>query len=307
MRFEGPIFLTGASGFVGSHVLRQLIAENRQVAILLRPTTDTRRIADLMPYVTVLHGNLAALNEIHDGFAAFGPKAVLHLAWGGVKGADRNNLAQFDNVIHTLALYRLAENLDCKRFIGLGSQAEYGPQEGIIHEDLPATPTTLYGVTKLATAQILSRAAALSGHPFTWLRLFSSYGPQDDPSWMLPYLISRLLKGERPSLTKAEQVWDYIHVRDVASGIVAALDHRAVGFFNIGSGTARPLRQIIKTIRDHIDPALPLGFGDLPYRPDQVMHLEADISALTKATGWRPAVSLEEGLRETIAWHHAQL
>ncbi|HUS34651.1 MAG TPA: NAD(P)-dependent oxidoreductase, partial [Verrucomicrobiae bacterium] len=77
--------------------------------------------------------------------------------------------------------------------------------------------------------------------------------------------------------------------------------------FNLGSGRAESLRKIVETLRDAIDPKLPLGIGEVPYRPDQVMHLEADISKLTKATGWTPATSLEDGLKQTVAWHRQQL
>ena len=148
---------------------------------------------------------------------------------------------------------------------------------------------------------LLERSAATSDRPLAWLRLFSSYGPDDDPSWMIPYMIKRLLAAEKPSLTKAEQMWDYLHVDDAAAGIVAALDADARGFFNLGSGQSRPLRTIIESIRDLIDPSLPLGFGEVPYRPDQVMHLEADITSLSLASGWRPQVALEDGLFDLVA------
>src|ERR1019366_4311588 len=107
----------------------------------------------------------------------------------------------------------------------------------------------------------------------------------------------------RPKLTRGEQMWDYLHVDDVASAVVATFDSDARGVFNLGSGRALRLRAIVKMIRDAIDPALPLGFGDVAYRPDQVMHLEADVSALRSATGWRPAIPLEEGIAGTVAWH----
>jgi len=158
----------------------------------------------------------------------------------------------------------------------------------------------------LATGLVLERTAAASGRAFTWLRLFSSYGPDDDPSWLIPYLIRSLLAGEKPSLTKAEQIWDYMHVNDVAAGVIAALDAEACGVFNLGSGQERPLRDVISMIRDAIDPSLPLGFGQLPYRPDQVMHLAADITALSLAAGWSPAVSLKSGIAETVAWHQKE-
>lgn len=295
--------LTGASGFVGAAVLRGLVAQGRTVGVLLRESSDTRRIAPLLDRVTVIRGSLGDLEPARNAIAAFAPDAVAHLAWQGVKGADRNSAVQPDNVAASLELYRIARAAGMRRFVGLGSQAEYGPCQARIGEDTPTRPTTVYGAAKLATFWLIDRLAAAEGVSFGWIRLFSSYGPDDDPSWMIPGLVLSLLDRKRPALTAGEQRWDYIHVDDVASAVIALLDSEATGAFNCGSGQARPLREVVTTLRDLVDPSLPLGFGEVPYRPDQVMHLEADVRRLADATGWRPAVPLEQGLAEVVAWY----
>lgn len=301
------VFLTGATGFVGATVLRRMVSQQRTVAVLLREASDARRIRDLLPLVTVVRGDLARLDGCRDAIAAFRPDCVMHLAWQGVRGSDRNHPLQLENVSAAVALYKLASRLGCSRIVGMGSQAEYGPHEGRISEDTPPRPTTLYGAAKLATCILLERASAIGGQTFAWLRLFSSYGPDDDPDWMIPYLVSTLLAGSRPSLTAAEQLWDYIHVEDAAAAVVAMADADACGVFNLGSGTARPLREIVTAVRDAIDPSLPLGFGEVPYRTDQVMHLEADISALQRATGWAPVIDLAVGLRGLVDYHRQKM
>jgi nucleoside-diphosphate-sugar epimerase len=129
----------------------------------------------------------------------------------------------------------------------------------------------------------------------------------EDSSWMIPYLIRALLRGERPALTACEQQWDYLFGPDAAEGIWSVARTNADGLFNLGSGHAESLRTIVETLRDAIDPKLPLGIGEVPYRPDQVMHLEADIAKLTAAAGWSPATTLSEGLKQTVAWHASEL
>ena len=294
------ILITGATGFVGARVARQLVEHGRDVALLLRETSNLSRIGDLLARCTVLRGDLGRLEPLRASIEQFAPQATIHMAWDGVKGAERNSPVHMQNVCNSLDLYRLARDAGADYFLGLGSQAEYGQMQGRIGEAAETRPTNCYGAAKLATALVLERTAAASDTGFAWLRLFSSYGPDDDPSWLIPYLIRRLLAAERPQVTAAEQVWDYIHVDDVASGIIATLDARARGIFNIGSGCGLPLRYVIEFIRDRIDPTLPIGFGEVAYRPDQVMHLEADISSLTTATGWSPKISLETGMSNLI-------
>jgi len=186
--------------------------------------------------------------------------------------------------------------------VGVGSQAEYGWANGSLSETAPTYPTTLYGAAKLATGIVLERMASLGGARFAWLRLFSSYGPGDDPQWLIQYVARQLLVGKRPALTTAKQLWDYIHVDDAATAIVAAMDRRLHGFYNLGSGVARRLDEILLLLRDMIDPELQLGFGELPHAKDQIWHLEADIGKLKEATGWRPMIDLEAGLGTVLDW-----
>ena len=211
-----------------------------------------------------------------------------------------NDPQQAENVAQASRLLNLAADLKAGHFIAFGSQAEYGPSQGALSEAAPTHPKTLYGAAKLASCILLERLAELRGISFTWLRLFSCYGPGDNPRWMLPYLIRRLLKGEEPELTEGGQLWDYLYVSDAGAAALAVLEKRAYGIFNLGSGKARPLREIVEMARDLIDPKLPLGFGKIPYSPQQVMHLEADISRLRAASGWEPKVALAEGLARTI-------
>jgi nucleoside-diphosphate-sugar epimerase len=210
------------------------------------------------------------------------------------------------NLSYELALLQLAERVGVKQWIGLGSQAEYGPCNKPIEETAPTRPTTLYGVAKLCAFLLARHMSECLGMRCVWLRLFSAYGPMDDPGWMIPYLALRLLRRERPSLTEAEQYWDYLYVTDVAEALYRVATARDVaGVFNLGSGDAHSLRAVIERVRDMIDIRLPLGFGETPYRPDQIMHLQANIAKITGLTGWSPHVTLDDGLRETIAWFRA--
>ncbi|HEV3166913.1 MAG TPA: NAD-dependent epimerase/dehydratase family protein [Isosphaeraceae bacterium] len=298
------MLLTGATGFVGSHLLRRLLADGtHDVAVLMRGTSVPWRVRDVLDRAGTIRGELDDLEPAAAAVADFAPDTVVHLAWDGVGNQARNSPAQVGNIPQTVDLVRLAGRVGAKHWIGLGSQAEYGPCEGPISEDNPNRPTTLYGIAKLSVGLLAERFCAELGLRFAWLRLFSCYGPMDDPAWMIPYLILKLLRGERPSLTGGAQLWDYIYVADVAEAIrQTALNPSASGVFNLGSGRVETIRNIVEKVRDFVDPGLPLGFGEIPYRPDQVMHLQADIGRLQSATGWSPGVGLDDGLRRTVKW-----
>jgi UDP-glucose 4-epimerase len=299
------VLLTGASGFVGSYVLRQLVEQgDAEVAVLLRDPRGAWRIRDELAKVRVMRGGLEDAKALAGEIRAFAPTHLVHLAWSGVLGRNRNDASQYENVAQAMRLLDLALEAGARHFVGLGSQAEYGPCQARIDERTPTAPTTMYGAAKLATCILASRLCELSGARFAWLRLFSSYGPRDNPEWMIPYLALKLLHRERPSVTAAEQLWDYIYIEDAAAAVVAAAKSEgAGGVFNLGSGSAPRLRDIIEAVRDTIDPALPVGFGEVAYRPDQVMHLEADITRLNRATGWSPRMGLADGIRRTVDWY----
>lgn len=300
------ILLTGAGGFVGSYAARRLLADGHELALLLRPRSNPWRIRDILLRTQVIAGDMKRLSSVRREIKDFRPDTVVHCAWQGVGNGARNDAAQDANIVAALELVNLAARAGARHWIGIGSQAEYGPCSMRITEDFPTRPTTRYGQAKLATCREAGKLCDELGMRFSWLRLFSTYGPGDDPAWLIPYLAGILLRGERPVVTAGEQLWDYIYISDVAAAIACVVEREdARGIFNLGSGTTATIRSIIEQVRQLIDPRLPIGFGEAPYRPDQVMHLEADVSRLA-ALGWRPQVELAEGLEKAVAWYRLQ-
>lgn len=302
-------FVTGATGLIGSHLARLLLENDCQVGVLVRPTSDPWRIQDVLHRLHVITSDLTVIERANPAIQKFAPDIVFHLGWYGVGSRCRNDPAQVSqNLYGSLKLLQVAREAGCQRWVGLGSQAEYGRYDGILVEDLPTRPETMYGVVKLCVGLLSQKLCEVYGIRFVWLRLLAAYGPMDDLEHMIPYVILSLLRGQKPALTSGEQRWDYLYVEDAASAIWQVATHpTAQGIFNLGSGEAFPVRSIVERIRDLIDPSLPLGLGEIPHQPDQIMHLQADITRLREATGWTPQVSLDEGLRMTVAWYRAYL
>lgn len=299
------VFVTGGSGFLGSYLVHELIACGHTVSVLTRDRTAVWRLEDATADIEWIVGDLGALENWRAELEAFRPEAIAHLGWDGVANFDRDSIKQLDNIPQSARLAAAGAQAGATVFLGLGSQAEYGPKNGAIGPGAKAAPTTLYGHSKLATCSLCRHLCERAGTRFAWMRVFSTYGPADHDYWLIPDLILQLLGGKRPALTAGEQRWDFLHARDCARALRLALENdRAQGIYNLGSGSARPLRETIAFIRDRIDPSLPLGFGEVPYRSDQVMHLEADIAPLTSDLGWSPQIGLEAGLSETVEWYH---
>ncbi|UPK38603.1 NAD(P)-dependent oxidoreductase [Bradyrhizobium sp. 186] len=298
------IFVTGATGFLGSYVAEDLVAQGHDVAVLLRPGTRPWRLAPVLDRLTVIEGALDDPAALGTGLHSFAPDAVVHMAWRGVGNSERNSGDQARNIVDAVELAELAAEAGATIFLGAGSQAEYGPYDRAIAESDVARPTTLYGIAKLASGLMTERRCAERELRFAWLRIFSTYGPKDGEAWLIPNLIRTLRADGHMALTACEQRWGFLHARDAAAAVRLVLGSPvAQGVYNLGSPDAPQLRDTVMRLHELIG-AGELGFGEVPYRPDQVMVLAANMARL-EALGWRPMVGLDQGLRETLAWHEA--
>jgi len=294
------VVITGATGFIGSAVLAELLANGAHVTVLLRPDSDRRRLSAIQGFNELTYDGLLSKDIIHD-LHEREPDIFIHCAWRGVGGIEKNEAFQIEvNIPLTTDSVELAAAVGCKQWIGFGSQAEYGNPNRRINEDCPLEPTTLYGKAKLASgmaALALCEAYKMAG---AWLRVFSTYGPGDAPSWFIPYIIQEFLGGHAPKLTKCEQLWDYLYVTDAARAVVATARGSVSGVFNLGSGSSYALKEYVELIRGELGSPTEAAYGAVPYRQDQVMHLEADITRLIAVTGWSPVVTPLEGIRKVV-------
>ncbi len=289
--------VTGAAGFVGAAVVRAALAAEHDVVATGRAADPVRLRGLPSTYYAVDLADQSALDAMID---AERPDVVIHSAWEGVSGAARASDAQFANVTRTCHLIDAAIRVGAAKFVGIGSQAEYGRFDRLISEDDLPNPSMIYGVAKLAAYHFGRQRAVDAGMDFAWLRLFSPYGPGDNPNWLIPSLIAQMACGVSPTMTAGTQKWDYLFNDDCADAILATAMSDAQGVFNLCSGEAVTVREIAATIRDLVAPRLDLTFGEVPYGPAQIMHLQGDISRLTAATGWTPRVGLNEGLARTV-------
>ncbi len=302
------ILITGAGGFVGAALVRQALRAGHTVTATVRPGGNTERLAQFADAVQIVAVDLGDGAAVATKLRELRPEVIVHVAWHGVGARDRLTRKEMAaNIDAACALLEAGIATGISKFVGVGSQAEYGPLGRRISEaDLPE-PTSLYGAAKLATLHLTRQIAGQAGVAFAWMRLFATYGPDDNPNWLIPSLIEQMLDRRRPQLTQGTQLWDYLYIDDVARAILAvATTPTATGVFNLGSDQPVAIRAVVEQIRDLVAADLPLVFGEIAFRPDQVWHMQADVTRLRAATGWAPQTTIGEGLARTVAWHHGR-
>jgi UDP-glucose 4-epimerase len=300
--------VTGATGFVGSWLVRRLVSEGHAVAVLVRPSSDLWRIAPWADRLTQIRGDLATIVSAKEQLADFAPEVIFHLAWSGGNSSRFNfDPAQvYANVPGSLELLRIGAACGASVFVNLGSCVEYGSYCVPVRETDSVRPSNLYGAAKYAVELLGENLGPQMQIRFASMRLFWAYGPGDDDARLLPSLFRRLRAGERQAMTPGEQVWDFCFIEDVVDALIrVAQSPNASGIFNLGSGQPVPLKDVANRAGQLLGRPDLVGIGDLPYSPGQVMHLEADVSRLRDVTGWAPVTSLEEGLQRTAAWYKA--
>jgi len=293
------IFVTGGTGFIGSHVCRALIQAGHSLICLKRKTSSLERCLDFRGRVRWVDHDSADWTQVS---SAAMPRTVIHCAWAGVTAVERDDWKiQAENIAFFLELMRFAEVAGVKQFIALGSQAEYGPIKGRVNEEHPCRPITAYGIAKLACLTTLEGFARGRQMSYAWLRLFSIYGPGEGAQWFVPSLIRQMKSGQPPQLTGCEQRYDYLHVQDLALGVLAVLRHsERSGVFNLSSNASLPLRQVVELIREFTGSRTEPAFGALPYRAGQSMHMEGDSTRFNQAFAFQPQIDIVEGLRRLV-------
>lgn len=270
------ILVTGTTGFIGAAVQSRLVAAGHEV-------------------VTV---NLRDWRYPLFGFAS-GCEAVVHCAWAGVTAKDRDNAElQAENFWMLRFLLEELREHPPEVFITFGSQAE------IYHQG------SAYARAKQKCLNLLQDF--LPNHcPIKmrrlWLQLFTVYGEGQSEAWLIPAMVKKLLRNETIALTPGEQEMDFLHVRDVAGAVLAGIHSGAHGIYEVGSGHAVRLKDLLLALKSITGSGSKLDFGALPYRPDQIMRACANPNEFNADTGWNPAVDLNEGLREVVEQAKAEI
>lgn len=288
------IIVTGATGCVGSAIVRRALALGMEVTCIVHE--GSKRLSNLPQdeKVKIVECNLSNYGSLNLSGTY---DAFIHMAWEKTFGASRDDAeSQMRNIQYTLDACHLAKRCGCQVFVGAGSQAEYGVQSVDLTPDLPVNPESGYGIAKFAAGKLSAMLCKSLGIRQNWVRILSVYGPNDGDNTLISYVIRELKAGRSPELTKCEQIWDYLYADDAADAILAIAEKGIDGkAYPLGSGKGRRLSDYIEDIRNIINPSIEIKYGVKDYYPHQPMHLVADIREITKDTGWEPKFLFAQG------------
>ena len=301
------VLLTGATGFIGSHLARLLVSEDCEVYAVVRESSDLWRISDVVPQLHLVRCDLLAFDKLNAHLEEIQPALCIHLAWYAVPGKYPTSLENLSLLNASLHLASRLASLGCKRFVGVGTCFEYDTSLGYLSETSLTRPRNLYAASKLALQVVLEQIADITGLEVAWLRLFYQYGPFEDGQRLVPSVICSLLRNQMVSVTKGEQIRDFLHVEDVATAIWAVAQSNVSGPVNIGSGQPVAVRDIVTKIGAILNRPELIALGALPYSASDPMFICANIHRLTENTTWVPRYDLEQGLHHTVEWWQAYL
>ena len=301
--------VTGAAGFLGAALCRELLEQGGRVTAVVRPDSPNRKkLMELLQEseeyqkrCEVLELELDSLEDlwkVHHIHA----DVFYHLAWNGSSGAARDDFdIQYTNIGYMAGAVRAAKACGCRKIIGAGSQAEYGVVSKKAKEDEAVPqPFMMYGAAKAAACQMGRVLAGQLGIAFVWPRIYSVYGVGENPGTLVNYVIDSLRAGKVPELTPCENMWNFMYVTDCVKALVVLGESDSCeGIYHVASKDTRQLRTFVEDIRDAAAAGAELGFGKKEAQAGRTFWLEPDVGKLDE-TGFACEVSFEEGIRRKI-------
>ena len=302
-------FVTGATGFVGSCLVRKLAEIGCEVHALVRPQANLWRLHDLEGRVDLHTGDLNDAGHLRDLISDIQPTIIYHLA---VHGAypDQTNADEIilTDVFGTWNLLKACSEIDYKLFVNTGSSSEYGSKQCAMRESDLLEPNSYYAVAKAAQTLVAQHMAHSDRRPINTFRLFSVYGPYEEPSRLVPTLIQRCIAGKALDMVSPDTARDFIYVEDVVEAYlqIGQLSLQCGEVFNIGTGIQSTMRDVVRAAVRSTGAKVRINWGSVPARTWDTETWLADATKVRRVLKWAPKTSLADGMEKTTEWFRSE-
>jgi nucleoside-diphosphate-sugar epimerase len=303
------ILLTGAAGFVGTVLARRLLAEGHELHVVTKQTTAQWRLADVARDLRSHAADLRDEDAVRALVSEVRPEVVYHLAAHGAypSQTDADGIIA-TNILGTWNLLKATARTDYEVFVNTGSSSEYGFKDFAMRETDILEPNSYYAVTKCAQTLLCQHFAKTEKRPITTFRLFSAYGPWEEPSRLVPTLIRLCLEGKDLTLVPPETARDFVYVDDVVDAYLrlGQLARLSGEILNIGTGVQSTIKEVVQAILRFTNAKVACHWGAMKPRIWDSATWVADCTKSNLLLGWRPQTTLEEGLQRTVSWEQAR-
>jgi len=300
------VLLTGGSGFVGASLVRRLLRDGHEISLLVRPQYKSWRLTDILKDVRVQEIDLLNQDGLARIFKDVKPDWCFNLAAFGAYSHQEDLQPMIQtNTMGTINLVQACLKTSAEVFVQAGSSSEYGYKDHPPREDEGLSPNSYYALTKAWATLFCLHTAAYSQLRIPVLRLYSAYGPFEEPSRFIPTLVLRALEGTLPPLVDPKIARDFVYIDDVVEAFVQAASSSrkdAVGIFNVGTGIQTSIDQAVTTARKVFSVKEKPRWGTMKNRKWDTSVWVANNSKIRKTLAWEPRINLAEGLQKTAEW-----
>jgi len=295
------ILLTGATGFLGSHIADFLYASGFELLLTRRKISVLDKCNSFAEAVKWIYTDD---NDWINQAIEFKPDLIIHAAWNGVENNKRDDWkVQLSNIDFLYQLLKITKESNVKKIISLGSQAEYGQFNEKVTEEYSVNPVSSYGFVKLACLEYLKSFCNDHSIQWYWLRIFSVLGKNDNPGWLIPSVITKLNNNETIDLTPGDQCYDYMYVNDFCDRLLKVIrsSENNSGIYNVCTGRPTKIKELLIAVANKVDKPLSLlKFGALPYRPNQTMFMIGDSAKFDAAFGQCDTLTIKNMIEKSI-------
>jgi nucleoside-diphosphate-sugar epimerase len=301
-----PALVTGGAGFVGANLVRRLVDDGERVTVTVGPGTDAWRLAGVTGDVDIHELDARDSEGMRALIRQVSPTRVFHLAAHGAYSwqTDARRILE-TNVLGTSVLLDACAAAEVEAVVHAGSSSEYGLKDHPAVENERLDPNSVYAVAKGAATQLCTLAAQTSELCTVTLRLYSIYGPFEEPQRLIPRLIACGLEGSLPPLADPATARDFVFVDDAVEAFLRASEPGGVehgGVYNVGSGRQTSLEDVVALMCDILSVEEQPVWGSGEIRSWDTDVWVADARKIRAELGWEPRHELESGLRRTVEW-----